>query len=273
MVWPVGILICMLRKVLRRGWTDSLASLGGASLFFTILVIPLVGFGLHFFVSGWVPMAAEFNVWAVYGLAATALVFFTLFAFHLACAPYRIERGRAERAEAQLNVAERTVRDLQTRRPNLIIKVDTVGSGGSHPDADGRFVFASASVLNIGTMPSIARNWVMNVYVNGKVIESQSIHLGDVTIGSVGGGYTKFSERNALYNKSDVIIQVGGALKGYLIALVSENEMPDGSFVEVELSCEDITGVMVFGRGEGGANSNYIPGGELVQKSGRTANS
>jgi hypothetical protein len=165
----------MLRKAIRRGWSDSLASLGGTSLFFTILVIPVVGFSLHFAASGWAAMTAEFDVWLVYGLAATGLVFLILFVFHLACAPYRIERDRAARAEDHLAVSQGRLVEFQKRKPELLINMGTVSHGGRLPG--GRiFVSATATVENHGTMPTITRHWTMSVYVNGLRVKSRLFH-------------------------------------------------------------------------------------------------
>lgn len=84
-----------------HAWRKSLDSLGFPSLLWTILAIPSVGFTLHFLVSGYVSMSGELHIWLIYGLAATGLVFLTLFAFNLACAPFRIERVRRIEAESE----------------------------------------------------------------------------------------------------------------------------------------------------------------------------
>ncbi|MBB5222616.1 hypothetical protein HNP73_002552 [Amaricoccus macauensis] len=120
----------MLRKAIRRGWSDSLASLGGPPLAFTLLVVPLVGFVLHFAISGWAAMAPEFDVWSVYGVAATGLVLLLLFSYHVMCAPYRIERDRIAQLEADLARAEADLSANSARRPDLVIYISTTFPAG-----------------------------------------------------------------------------------------------------------------------------------------------
>lgn len=92
----------MLRECLRHAWNRTFRDFGGASFLYTILAIPIVGFGLHYLLAGRQPMADEFHVWLIYGLAAAGLVFSTIFLWNLACAPYRIERDRRMALEAQV---------------------------------------------------------------------------------------------------------------------------------------------------------------------------
>ena len=120
---PRGILRGM--RYINHAFRYTLSSLGGPALFFSVLAIPAVGFALHFWLVGQDAMKAEFRVWLVYGLAATGFVFLALFAFNLACAPYRMERDahlltltEVDRLRAQLPV--RTKRRLNDEQKGLL---------------------------------------------------------------------------------------------------------------------------------------------------------
>lgn len=102
----------MLRHAASRTW----ASLGGWTLFWTILAIPAVGFALHFWLAGKKAMSAELSIWLIYGLAATGLVAIALFSWNLACAPYRIARDTLVAASHERNEA---VRDLDAARSEI----------------------------------------------------------------------------------------------------------------------------------------------------------
>jgi hypothetical protein len=100
-------------RYVRHALSYTFASLGGWALLFSLLAIPAVGFVLHRWIAGSAAMNAEFQVWLVYGLAATGIVFLSLFAFNLACAPYRIERDSHKKT-----VLERDALQSQAVRRN-----------------------------------------------------------------------------------------------------------------------------------------------------------
>lgn len=68
---------------------------------FAAFAVPCVGFALHYWQAGWAAMSEELEVWWVYVLQATGIVFLTLFLWNLACAPYRIERAARMAFEAE----------------------------------------------------------------------------------------------------------------------------------------------------------------------------
>lgn len=199
----------MLRKAIRRGWSDSLASLGGPPLAFTLLVIPLVGFVLHFAISGWAAMAPEFDVWSVYGVAATGLVLLLLFSYHVVCAPYRIERDRIAQLEADLARAEADLSANSARRPDLVIYIDNISCGRSLPGDDAvRLVLVSGFVANTGEMPSAAGGWSMSVYVDGSPIRADPYHSETPELAGLRKATSAFSGRSDLHPK------IGGRPEG-----------------------------------------------------------
>ncbi len=92
----------MWKRCIRRAWLDTFKFLGGRSLIVTLLLIPPVGFALHWLTSGLAKMLQEMTAWAIYGLAATGVIFVCIFLFNLACAPYRIERDLRVALEAAM---------------------------------------------------------------------------------------------------------------------------------------------------------------------------
>lgn len=233
----------MLRKAIRRGWSDSLASLGGPPLAFTLLVIPLVGFVLHFAISGWAAMAPEFDVWSVYGVAATGIVLLLLFSYHVVCAPYRIERDRIAQLEADLARAEADLSANSARRPDLVIYIDNISCGRSLPGDDAaRLVLVSGFVANTGEMPSAAGGWSMSVCVDGSPVRADPYHSETPELAGLRKAMSAFRDVPIFTRKSEVVLKEGGALRGYMASRVSASDLPEGSRVQVELACYDVKG-------------------------------
>lgn len=92
----------MFKASFRRAWRDTFHVLGGPPAFVALVLVAPVGFVLHWATSGLNPMLDEIQVWLIYGLAASGLVFSGLFIFNLLCAPYRIERDNHAVTKASL---------------------------------------------------------------------------------------------------------------------------------------------------------------------------
>jgi hypothetical protein len=88
--------------LLKRAMADTFAFLGGWGLVAGIFAIPIVGLALHLYLSGPTAMMGEFEVWAIYGLAATVAVFLSIFVINLARTPLIIEREAHKRTYAEL---------------------------------------------------------------------------------------------------------------------------------------------------------------------------
>ncbi len=59
----------MLWRCIHRAWLDTWSLLGGWSLVATILIIPFVGFALHYATQGVAAMIGKAQVWMIYGLS------------------------------------------------------------------------------------------------------------------------------------------------------------------------------------------------------------
>ncbi len=68
-----------------------------------VLAIPAVGFLLHWSIDGARQAADEIHMWVIYGLAATGIVFATIFLWNLLWSPYRVERDRRKSLEAEVS--------------------------------------------------------------------------------------------------------------------------------------------------------------------------
>ena len=71
-------------------------------MLYAVIAVPVVGLALHWAMVGRAAMTAELQIWLLYGLAATGLVFLTVFAKNLACAPFRLEREAHAATKAEL---------------------------------------------------------------------------------------------------------------------------------------------------------------------------
>lgn len=89
-------------QCITRAWTDTFRLLGGWGLVFAVLAIPIVGFGLHAYLQGPEAMTPEFQIWLIYGLASTGLVFTVIYVWNLVLAPYRIERDAHAETKSKL---------------------------------------------------------------------------------------------------------------------------------------------------------------------------
>ena len=88
-------------QIIKRAWSDTWRSLGGWTVIYFVIAVPLVGFGLHYIIAGTGPMNAELQIWLIYGLAATGLVSVGLFGWNLLCTPFRMERDAHLRTIAE----------------------------------------------------------------------------------------------------------------------------------------------------------------------------
>lgn len=92
-----------MHRILSHAWGRSFQTFGGTGAALALLAVPVVGFVLHYAVSGTSAMQAEVHTWAIYGLAASGVVFSAIFFWNFACAPYRIERDKRLELETRLN--------------------------------------------------------------------------------------------------------------------------------------------------------------------------
>lgn len=87
----------------QHAWAKTVETFGGWATVLALVVFPLIGFLLHFLISGREAMSAELYVWVIYALAPSGLIFTLLFAWNFACAPFRIERDKRVELEAKLS--------------------------------------------------------------------------------------------------------------------------------------------------------------------------
>ena len=125
-------------RYLNHAFDYTYRSLGGWSLFATVVVIPIVGFALHWLLAGWGPVSGEVQVWGVYGLAATGLVFVSIFGFNLICAPFRLEREAHNSTKLALQVLQESLpkstagRHLTDEQKSIL--ADFLRSAGVRPN-------------------------------------------------------------------------------------------------------------------------------------------
>ena len=110
-------MFCFMRCI-KRAWSDTFHFLGGWGLLFGVVAIPLVGFALHAGVRGPQAMMPEFEIWLIYGLAATGIVFSGIFLWNLVWARYRLEREAHEKTKALLDAARSALPTPRVRRLN-----------------------------------------------------------------------------------------------------------------------------------------------------------
>lgn len=112
-------------KVIKRGWRDAVAVFGGWQAVIPLLIIPPVGFLLHLQFGRPQAVQNELFIWAIYGLAASGVVFILIFVGSVISAPYRIERDRANteksRADAANAEVKKLIRSLEKPDVNVII--------------------------------------------------------------------------------------------------------------------------------------------------------
>jgi uncharacterized membrane protein len=104
----------MTQKSLRLAWQLTCAALGGWSALLFVGLVPVVGFGLHWLTAGRLAMLPELQVWLIYGLAATGVVFLGLFLVNLIRAPYLLwqeERDAHERTKRRLDRPNQLMRE------------------------------------------------------------------------------------------------------------------------------------------------------------------
>ncbi len=127
-----------MKKYLRHALDSTFAILGGYGAILAIFAIPIVGFAIHYWQSGWVAMSEEFQVWWVYGLQATGVVAIALYLWNLACAPYRMERDGRIAAEADVLQLRSQIPKAKRRRLNgeqIGALVDAINATGVRPDS------------------------------------------------------------------------------------------------------------------------------------------
>lgn len=90
-------------KYLKRAWLDTNLLLGGAATYIAIIVLPMMGLALHYYLAGFGPMSGEANIWIIYMLAPLGAAFLALFLWNLVCAPYRTERDANRKLKTELN--------------------------------------------------------------------------------------------------------------------------------------------------------------------------
>ena len=114
--------------------------MGGPTLLFGVVAIPIVGFGLQHWLDGPDAMSGELHTWVIYGLAATGIVAVGTFLLNLACAPFRIERedrivsdakaaDAAARLQNALNTSPPIIRpfDRHLRKNGVVVAAIEVG--------------------------------------------------------------------------------------------------------------------------------------------------
>lgn len=89
-------------EILKRGWCDAFKFFGGWQALIPLLVIPPVGFALHYRFGSPAEVQNELYIWIIYVLASAGLVFATILAWSVAAAPYRIERDAHAKTSQEL---------------------------------------------------------------------------------------------------------------------------------------------------------------------------
>lgn len=100
-------------RAIKNGWKETFSFLGGWGWLYSLLIIPIIGFVLHWLIAGADAMRPELKIWLVYGLAAACLAFMGLLIVNIAAAPYRLERERADLLEAKCNAVQKEIDTLR----------------------------------------------------------------------------------------------------------------------------------------------------------------
>lgn len=90
---------------INRAWRETWEFLGGWTAFWAVFPVPVTGFALHWSIQGMPQVLPEFQIWAIYGLAALGVNVCLIFGWNLACAPYRIERDKRRALEDAMGPA------------------------------------------------------------------------------------------------------------------------------------------------------------------------
>lgn len=98
---------------IKRAWLDTWAIMGGWTALIPLVLIFPVGFALHYTQNGRAQAVPELQVFGVYGLQATGVVFGSFYLWNLVCAPYRITKDKLN------NLIELVGLDKPKIRPDL----------------------------------------------------------------------------------------------------------------------------------------------------------
>lgn len=134
--------------------------------------------------------------------------------------------------------------DLIESRSRLRLEFQSVFWGGSMEGSpDTSCVICLITVSNVGNFPSAARNWRVQLILRDAQHDLQLAHVPEVNVQSAGGGSARFTEADAIYNKTFQPVPVGGMAQGYILASVASEvcgQIEPGD--KVAVTCEDIHG-------------------------------
>lgn len=175
-----------------------------------------------------------------------------LFLWNLACAPYCIEKERANRlarrnqrlAEAIKN-KDREIANLKAIRPYFDVEISQVAWGGEPLQPTNESVITLfITVVNVGTMPSIARRWRMWVIKpDGSRLDPELRHLKSLSIVPPGGVAVEYNESDTIYERSNHPITQGATAAGHLIGMLPASQFSAKDIgSRVFVSCCDALG-------------------------------
>ena len=190
----------------------------------------------------------------------------SLLLWNALCAPFRVERDLRKALEVENEALEAKLAPA----PNLRLKIANITWGGEDAEnfKDSFVSVAWVTVTNIGAMNSVARDWSFEFELDGRRMKSKMVHMDKATFMSAKGGPPlQISIENAIYEKTETIIPVGGAIGGHIIAVIPKDQAKQlGTGVTAIVSCEDALGVrskvkMTLGESK---EPIYIPGTKVV---------
>lgn len=114
----------MVQRCVRRAWEDTWPFFGSPkSLLVGGPLAFVAGTLVHVFKNGSTAAMDEVSIWLSYGLAGLLAAAAAVFLYNLVLAPYRIQRDRAEAAEAKLSHAARPPYDIKQPAETLPLYV------------------------------------------------------------------------------------------------------------------------------------------------------
>lgn len=227
----------------RRAWNDTFQDGWRPS------VLGLIAFAFTFSIiaqrNGWADAMSEFHLWAYSALgSAGALLLF--FVWNLACAPYRVERDQRVLLEKELLEAHLSLKEHLTIQPRLKINLkQTIFGGSPEFDSSKLVVFCILEVDNLGKMPSVTKGWYMEIHVNGNPVKGRLFPLhkdSSISLQGINGPWNTFYGKDAIYMKTNEIIQIGGTLESFIPAFIDKESYNSGDTIKILVKCKDVIG-------------------------------
>jgi hypothetical protein len=161
-------------------------------------------------------------------------------------------RAAAEQAQ-QISGLQNQLAEEQASRPRLQARFETVSHGGTATPLDPAFanfgavpspLVAFLTITNIGSMPSIARDFRASLRMGDRQITLSVAHIGRAQMRAAGGGEITITGDDAIYNRASTPIPSGGMAQGFLGCFIPPQENVDttGSPFTLTITFIDVLG-------------------------------